>query len=92
MKAADRFVRLVTVIAFLTLIFAPERGSPVVLFSFAVVGVWAIFYPAGLIGWAKTAHPSLDVEDRSLWWIPRFIGGTFLGVVLLLAVNFVVKR
>ncbi len=58
------------------------------LVCFVAFGVWVLFYPEGILGWAKTAHPSLDVNDSSMWWIPRLIGAFFLFFVLVLALAF----
>ena len=49
------------------------------------VGLWALLYPEDVLGWAKTAHPGLDVDDSSLWWVPRLIGVFFLVFVVVLA-------
>jgi hypothetical protein len=50
--------------------------------------VWALLYPDGVLGWAKTAHPALDVNDSSIWWMPRLIGAFFLFFVAVLALAF----
>jgi hypothetical protein len=44
--------------------------------------------PEGVLGWVKTAHPSLDINDSSIWWVPRLIGAFFLFFVLVLALAF----
>jgi hypothetical protein len=54
-------------------------------------GRLALLYPQGVLGWAKTAHPSIDVDDPSLWWVPRLIGGLFV-VLALLIVLFALLR
>jgi hypothetical protein len=33
----------------------------------------------------KTVHRSIDVDDPSLWWVPRLIGGFFVAFALLIA-------
>jgi hypothetical protein len=79
MKAVDYFLRGVTTAAFIALVVSPEKwGFPLLLFSFAAMGIWGMLYPQGIIGWARTAYPQLDPDDSSLWWIPRFIGSAFL--------------
>lgn len=86
MKLADWFVRGLVVLTFFALLVSPEKwGSPLGLVCSAVVGIWAVLYPEGILGWAKTAHPNIDVEDRSIWWVPRLIGACFVAVVLLIA-------
>jgi len=51
------------------------------------VGIWLLLYPEGVLVWVRNAHPTLDVEDKSIWWVPRIIGcvsfvlAIFAGVV-----------
>jgi hypothetical protein len=83
MKIADWAVRAVVLATFFALLIAPEKwGFPLVFVSLGIVGSWALLYPQGVLGWAKTAHPSIDVDDRALWWVPRLIGGFFLAGAL----------
>jgi hypothetical protein len=87
MKLVDWAVRAVVIATFFALIPAPEKwGSVFGLVSLALVGAWALLYPQGILGWVNAAHPSIDVDDPSLWSIPRLIGGFFvaLAVVILL--------
>ena len=66
-----------------------EKGTKAVISAnssvYAIVGAWALLYPQGVLGWAKTAHPSIDVDDPSLWWVPRLIGGFFVAFALSIA-------
>jgi hypothetical protein len=79
MKLADWAVRAVVIVTFFALLIAPEKwGFTLVLIALGIVGTWALLYPQGVLGWVKTAHPSLDVDDRSLWWVPRLIGAFFV--------------
>ena len=49
----------------------------------------AMLHPQVILGWAKSAHLGVDVDDRSIWWVPRLIGGCFMvGVLLLIAFDF----
>jgi len=90
MKLTDWVARAVVVATFFALLLAPRKlGFPAGLICFAVVGIWAILYPQGLLGWAKTAHPVIDINDRSIWWVPRLIGSIFVVVTLLIAFAFV---
>jgi hypothetical protein len=92
MRLADWFVRAVIFATFLALLLAPEKwGFPLGLVSLGIVGAWALIYPQGILGWAKTAHPSINVDDASLWWVPRLIGAFFVAFALLLRL-FVVRR
>ena len=85
-RLTDWAVRTLVTLTLFAFFFAPSQWVFVlVLICFGVVGVWRLIYPEGVLGWAKTAHPSLDVNDSSIWWIPRLIGVFFLFFVLLLA-------
>ena len=76
MRVADWAVRFVVFATFLALFVAPDKwGAALGPTSLGIVGAWALLYPQGILGWAKTAHPSIDVDDPSLWWVPRLIGG-----------------
>jgi hypothetical protein len=85
MKVADWALRAVVIATFFALLIAPEKwGFPLGLISLGIVGSWALLYPQGVLGWAKTAHPSIDVDDyRSLWWVPRLIGGFLVAGALM---------
>ena len=51
MKAVD-YLRGVTTAAFIALVVSPEKwGFPLLLFSFAAMGIWGMLYPKGIIGW-----------------------------------------
>jgi hypothetical protein len=86
MKLADWVVRSLVVATFLSLLVSPEKwGGLLGLICFAVVGVWALLYPQGVLGWAKSAHPIIDVDDRSIWWVPRLLGAFFVILAVLIA-------
>jgi hypothetical protein len=79
MKLIDYAVReLVTATFFGLLLFPSTLGAPLAFMSTTAVGIWAILFPQGILGWAKRAHPTLDPDDSSLWWVPRLIGVCFL--------------
>jgi Ca2+/Na+ antiporter len=85
-RLTDWAVRTLVIVMFFAFFFAPSRWVlPAVLVCFAIVGLWGIVYPEGVLGWAKTAHPIIDVNDSSIWWIPRLIGAFFLFFVVVLA-------
>lgn len=85
----DWAIRTLMTVTFLAFFFAPSHWTfPLVLVCFAVVGAWGVIYPEGVLGWAKTAHPSIDVDDSSMWWVPRLIGVLFLCFVLVLVFAF----
>jgi hypothetical protein len=88
-RITDWAVRILVTVTFFAFFFAPrEWVFPLVLTCFAVVGIWGILYPEGVLGWAKTAHPQIDVNDSSIWWLPRLIGTFFLFFVLLLSLAY----
>ena len=82
-RLTDWAVRTLVVVTFFAYFVAPSRWMfPLVLVCSGVVGVWALLYPDGVLGWAKTGYPALDVNDSSIWWIPRLIGAFFLFFVV----------
>lgn len=88
-RVTDWAVRTLVVLTFLAFFVAPGRWIfPLVLFCFGAVGLWALLYPEGVLGWAKTAHPNLNVNDTSIWWVSRLVGAFFLFFVLVLALTF----
>ena len=88
-KLTDWSVRTLVVVTFFAYFVAPSRWMfPLQLVCSGTVGLWALLYPEGVLGWVKTAHPSLDVNDSSIWWVPRLIGALFLFFVVVLALAF----
>jgi hypothetical protein len=88
-RISDWAVRTLVVVTFFAYFVAPSRWMfPLVLVCVAVVGLWAILFPEGVLGWAKTAYSPIDVDDSSMWWLPRLIGAFFLLFVLVLAITF----
>jgi len=85
LKLTDWLVKALVVVTFVGLLLSPgELDFRVGHACFAVVGSWAMLYPQGVLGWAKTAHQSIDVDDPSIYWIPRLIGGCLvIGVHLI---------
>ena len=70
---------MLVALTFVALLVAPDKyGGLMGFISLVAVGAWSIVYPQGVMGWAKTAHQNLDVDDSSLWWVPRLIGCFFL--------------
>ena len=61
LKLTDWDVRTLVVVKFFAYFVAPSRWMlSLVLVCAAVVGVWALLCREGVLGWAKTAHHSLD--------------------------------
>ena len=88
-RLTDWAVRTLVVLTFLAYFVAPSRWMlPLMLICSGTVGIWALVYPEGVLGWAKTAHPAIDVNDCSMWWLPRLIGEFFLVFVVVLALTF----
>jgi hypothetical protein len=85
-KLTDWAARALVILTFFAFFFAPSQWvSSLVLCCLAAIGVWTLVYPEGVLGWVRAAHANIDVNDRSIWWIPRLIGTCFLVFVLLLA-------
>jgi hypothetical protein len=88
-RLGDWTVRTLVVVTFFAYFVASSRWMfPLALLCFAVVGLWAMLFPEGVLGWAKTAHPAIDANDSSMWWLPRLIGAFFLLLVVVLAIAF----
>jgi hypothetical protein len=78
-RTIDIFLRVLIVGVFLGFFVLPDRVQLVlVLSSFLLTGVCALLFPVVIIRWAKTAHPQLDENDESIWWVSRPIGVSFL--------------
>ena len=85
MRVADRVVRAIVLATLCAFVLAPWKWMfPLGLISLGIAGARALIYPQGVLGWATKPHPTID--DPSLWWVPRLIGGCFLGLILLIAV------
>jgi hypothetical protein len=88
-KLTDWAVRMLVVMTFFAYFAAPSRWMfGLGLVCSGAIGIWALFYPEGVLGWVKTAHPALDVNDSWIWWVPRLIGVFFLFFVVVLALAF----
>ena len=87
MKAASYFLIALTVAGWIAWLVLPRWSLGVCLFAFTCVGISGMFYPRGVLQWAKTAHPDIDPDDISIWWLPRFIGGSVLVMVLLITIR-----
>ena len=86
MRVADWTVRAIVVLTFFGMFVASDKWSLALgFFCLVVLGTWSLLYPQGVLGWAKTAHPSIDVGDRSMWWVPRLIGCCFVILALVIA-------
>src|SRR5271155_1225811 len=99
MRAIDFFLRILTVVAAIGSLFLPNIiALRLFCASFFAVGLWSILFPPGILGWARVwsilfpprilgwaraGHRELDPSDRSLWWVPRFIGALFIAFSLL---------
>ena len=92
-KVTDWALRTLVTATFFAYFVAPRQLMlPLVALCFAAVGIWFLVYPEGVLGWAKTPYPIIDVNDSSLWWAPRLIGAFFIFLPLILALGFRVRR
>ncbi len=48
--------------------------------SFFLIGVWSVLRPAGMIGWARRAHPELREDDPVIQFYVK-VNGTALIIV-----------
>lgn len=85
MRAVDYFIRTLTFATIAVSLFASNTVA-LVLFSacFFLVGLWAVLYPPGILGWVQ--HRGLDPSDESFWWVPRLIGSVFIAMSLVIFV------
>ena len=92
-KTIDIFLRVLVVGVFFGFFVLPGQVQFVlVLCSFLVTGVCALLFPAVIIRWAKTAHPQLDENDESIWWVSRLIGASFVLFSGALLISVLVSR
>jgi len=91
-KFADVFMRSLIVAVFFVLLLAPGSYFAFILgiASLIAMGLWAVWLPAGIINWARTAHPQLREDDESVISVVRFIGKGFIvtGLLILLALAY----
>jgi hypothetical protein len=86
-RISDLVVRTLVTITFLAFFAVPERWMFRLMFvNLVLVGIWGLLYPEGVLGWAKTAHRNIDVEDSSIWWVPRLVGCFFLVLAIFVGV------
>jgi hypothetical protein len=77
-RIGDWAVRTLVVVTFFAYFVAPSRWMfPLLFVNLIVIGIWLLLYPEGVLGWVKGAHPGIDAEDSSIWWVPRLIGCFF---------------
>jgi hypothetical protein len=89
MRAIDYFLRVLTAITAIGLIILPDTISwKLLCFSFFSVGLWAVLFPPGVLGWAKRGRRELDPTDPSLWWVPRLIGTAFIVFAFVMIIAF----
>jgi hypothetical protein len=89
MRAVDWFIRGLTSLAALGFLFLPAAIAwTLMCASFFAVGLWSVLFPPGILGWAKMTRRDLDPSDRSIWWVPKFIGVSFIIFSVVLAVAY----
>jgi asparagine N-glycosylation enzyme membrane subunit Stt3 len=93
-KFADVFMRVLIVAVFFVLLLAPGSYFAFILgiASLIAMGLWAVWLPAGIINWARTAHPQLREDDESVISVARFIGKGFIVMGLLILLALVYRR
>jgi len=57
------------------------------LFTLLILGgaIYALVRPSGMLGWARSAHPEIPLDDPGALMVVRLIGavGCFIGLILL---------
>ena len=92
-KIIPYFMPFVAVAAFLGLLLLPDTIAwPLTLFSFFVIGLWAVLFPQGILLWVKAAHPEIDEANPRLWSVPRLIGTFFMLFAGAYGLVFLLKR
>lgn len=87
MRTIDFFIRGLTFVTAIGCLFLPGAiAESLISITFFAVGLWALLFPPGILGWAKITHGQLDPLDRSIWWIPKFIGAAFMIVSFVLVI------
>jgi hypothetical protein len=66
--------------------------GPAFLLIIALVGVWAVVNPAGIISWVKQAHPTISEDDPEARFYVNFIGAWFIGFAVLVFVVSIFAR
>ena len=61
-------------------------------FVFAVVGLWVIWQPQGILGWVKQAHKEVDADDPPTQRFARFVGGGLILFALVLLLGLIMSR
>jgi hypothetical protein len=60
-RLTDWAVRTLVMGTFFAYFFTPAKWMFLLgLVCTAAVGIWALLYPEGVLGWAKTAHPIMN--------------------------------
>jgi hypothetical protein len=89
MRAIDFFLRALTLITAIGSLFLPHAIAwKLICGTFFAVGLWAVLFPPGALGWVRAARSKLEPSDKSIWWIPRFVGVAFIAFSLVFALAF----
>lgn len=90
MRTISITLQLATIAVFAGLFVLPnETAILLICLVFFAVGLWSVFYPAGILNWAKTYHRGLDPTDERLWSICRLIGICFVGASAVAAITII---
>jgi hypothetical protein len=86
-RITDWAVRTLVVMTFFSYFVAPGRWMFVLMIvCTGAISVWLLLYPEGVLGWLNTTRPTINVNDSSIWWVPRLIGAFLLIFFVLLAI------
>lgn len=86
MKTIDIILRVAGIAVFLSFFAFPDHGAPALALCglLFAVGLWAVLYPPGILGWVRPAG-RLDPTDERLWPYCKFIGGAIVALSVVVA-------
>jgi len=57
-----------------------------------LAGIWCLVDPVGILGWAKQAHPAIDVHDPAAQSVAKFIGVSFIIFPFVIFIAMILSR
>jgi hypothetical protein len=87
-RAMSWFVQILIAAAAIGSLFFPNIAWKLMCAAFFAGGLYGVLFPSGIMGWVKKRHKELNPSDRSLWWIPRFVGCCMVAFAVLFALAF----
>jgi len=86
MKVTDIVMRVLGGVTAILAIALPGRATSLLeCVTLLAIGMWSIFYPPGVLGWAKSLRSEIDPMEVSLRRVARVIGSFLILFSALLA-------